>query len=344
MAGEGLELSSGGEITKSRDFDIEWWTETRPRYGPLREVADGGKLRNLFISTKASVAITEADRLRRYLDKSSSVVFAQNGMSKLWPPHGSLYVASRYQAANAPNFLACVVNHGVLSTGPFRSIHAAPADAFIAPVLLNPQPPPSVEFFTKQITTTPRLNTKSVTSGELWLLQLEKLVMNAVINPLSALLRCKNGELFTSEDPDDPLVQVLVKLLGETSAVLQALINHDSSTDILTSYVKQIQPSESDLTNASLSKLKSEVTNKFSHANLKRKLYTFGIKVGENRSSMLQDVEAGKKTEIRDFNGWIVDMAAFLADDLDVSTHLGLIELVEKNVVLNKGELAERLL
>ncbi|KAG8407598.1 2-dehydropantoate 2-reductase (Ketopantoate reductase) (KPA reductase) (KPR) [Metarhizium acridum] len=344
VQGGGVELTCGSVVIKNKDFDIEWWTRTAPDHGPVREVADGKKLRNLFISTKASAAMTEADRLRGYLDRHSTVVFAQNGMSKLWPPHGQAYIAHRYEAGNAPSFLACIVNHGVLSTGPFKSIHTAPADASIGPVLVNPQPPPSVDFFMAQVAAAPLLNSKSVSAGDLWLLQLEKLVMNAIINPLTALLRCKNGELFAGGELNNPLGQVLNKLLAETSAVIHALVNHESSADILASYMHQNQPSKSDIPTENVHELRKGLAERFSLPCLKKKLYRFGVQVGENRSSMLQDVEAGKPTEIRDFNGWLVDMAAFLGQRLDVSTHRTLIELVEGNVILNQAELVRRLL
>ncbi|KAG6005762.1 hypothetical protein E4U21_007713 [Claviceps maximensis] len=363
VASEGICLTQcgSGKTIKNKDFTIEWWTETKPLYGPAREVADGGKLRNLFISTKTSFAVMEADRLRRYLDKSSSVVFAQNGMSKLWPPHGPLYMTSRYPPGNTPNFSACVVNHGVLSTGPFHSIHMAPANASLGPVFWNADSSllqaqqkrrksalTGVDFFLDYIATAPLLDTKLVSSGELWLLQLDKLVMNAVINPLTALLRCKNGALFTSRDPEDPLVRLLDKVLEETSAVLQALINHDTSTDMLVSYAQQfLQSGEShhcdDEVKSTLIRIRSELMERFSLPNLKSKLYAFGKKVGENRSSMLQDVEAGKSTEIRDFNGWIADMATFLDTRLDVTAHRGLVDLIENHEILGKEELAKRI-
>ncbi|KND91594.1 hypothetical protein TOPH_03781 [Tolypocladium ophioglossoides CBS 100239] len=73
-------------------------------------------------------------------------------------------------------------------------------------------------------------------------------------------------------------------------------------------------------------------------------LHAFGARVGENTSSMLQDVQAGRQTEVRDFNGWLVDTAAFLDQGLDVSTHRALVALVESGTVLNKEELGERLL
>ena len=344
--GEGIELTRDGLATKNKDFNVEWWTDTAPEHGRVQEVANGHKLRNLLIATKASAAMPEADRLRGYLDSNSTIVFAQNGMSKLWPPHGPTYLTSRYLSGSAPNVLACVVNHGVLSAGPFKSVHTAPADACVGPVLLSTQPPPSVEYLTAKIASTPLLNFKAVSSGELWLLQLEKLVMNAVINPLTALLRCKNGDLFTSEDQNDPLTPALDKILSQTSTVLRALINHDDSAGILASYARSSQQHMSDDGHhkETIDSHRMELAERFSQSRLKSKLCTFGRKVGENRSSMLQDIEAGRQTEVRDFNGWIMDTATYLDDTLDISAHRALTEWVERGLIFDRQELAQRLL
>ncbi|KAK2757910.1 hypothetical protein FQN54_004316 [Arachnomyces sp. PD_36] len=364
VTSDGLELvdRSSGKTIKNKGFKIEWWTEIRPPYGPVREVGNGAKLRNVFIATKAAAGYSEADRLRRYLGRSSSVVFAQNGVSKLWPPHGHLYVAARYPAGgDTPKFSACIVNHGVLSTGPFQSVHAVRAHAFIGPVLWAscPLSPPCAlrqtkqivspcdDFFIKYIITTPYLATKLVSSGELWLLQLEKLVMNLAINPLTTLLRCKIGHMFASRDQQqDPVMRVLDELLRQTTAVLQGLINHDSSTDILASYVQQLQPFSDGSHNFQeiLARTREELVKRFSQPSLKSRLYTFGLKLAEHRSSMLQDAEAGKKTEIREVNGWIVEMADFLGTGIDVGIHRNLIKLIERGEILNREELARRLL
>ncbi|KAJ4155411.1 hypothetical protein LMH87_000654 [Akanthomyces muscarius] len=350
----------GGRMLKSKRFNIEWWTEAKPQYGPVREVANGGTLGKVFISTKADAGLAEVDRFRRYLGRLSSVVFAQNGVSKLWPPYGPLYLAHRYDFNDTPTFSACVVNHGVSSAGPFLSIHAAPADASIGPILYSSGPPLPYEGHTKKkkakwkwgssfshyISTTPHLDTKLVCAGELWLIQLEKLVTNATINPLTALLRCKTGELFTSYASEDSLARVLDKLLWQASAVIQALINHHASLDIVTSYAETVQrliPGADDYYK-NFANIRRKLTVRFSQPVLKAKMYAFGRKISEHRSSMLQDVEAGRRTEIQDLNGWIVDMADFLGTGLDVSVHCGLIELIESGRVLDKRELARELL
>ncbi|KAF9767000.1 Ketoisovalerate reductase bea2 [Fusarium sp. DS 682] len=348
--GIGLADLSSGKILINKRFTVEWWTETRPQYGPVREVADGKKLRNVFISTKAEAGLAEADRIRRYLGKSSSVVFAQNGVCKLWPPHGPLYISHRYPAGDPPIFSACVVSHGVASAGPFLSIHAAPADAYIGPVCWAsyqeaPSKQPSDDFFIRYIASTPSVNTKQVSSGEIWLIQLEKLVMNAAINPLTALLRFKTGQLFTAYEPEDPLARVIDKLLWQTSAVIQGIIGHDASLGVITCYAEQLLRVGPDSNRHDhIAKVRKKLTERFSQPILKSKLYAFGLKIFEHRSSMLQDLEAGRKTEIRDFNGWVVDMAGFLDTDLDVSIHQVLIALVERCEILDKEELGRTLL
>ncbi|RKK79566.1 hypothetical protein BFJ71_g16191 [Fusarium oxysporum] len=345
--GVGLADLSSGKLFVNKHFTVEWWTETRPQCGPVREVADGKKLRNIFISTKAEAGLTEADRIRRYLGRSSSVVFAQNGVCKLWPPHGPLYISHRYPAGDSPTFSACVVSHGVASAGPFLSIHTAPADAYIGPVCWasdprTPRKQPLDDFFIQYIASTPCLNTKQVSTGEIWLLQLEKLVINAAINPLTALLRYKTGQLFTIYDSEDPLIRVIEELLWQTSAVIQELIDHNSSVSVITSYAEHLYRGGN--WHHHMAKVRKKLAERFSQPVLKSKLYAFGLKIFEHRSSMLQDLEAGRKTEIRDCNGWVVDMASFLDTDLDVSVHRGLIALIERCEVLCKEDLGRILL
>ncbi|KAM5353815.1 hypothetical protein ACJ41O_000465 [Fusarium nematophilum] len=328
----GIELARSGTLEVNKKFDIEWWTETRPEFGPVRQVADGAKLRNLIITTKASAALPQVDRARGYLDKNSTVAFAQNGMSKLWPPHGPSYVSRRFPPGDAPNFLACVTTHGVTSQGPFKSLHASEADVAVGSVLPNETSSQQAAYLVKQMLGAPHLNARSVSRGELWVLQLEKLVVNAVINPLTALLGCKNGALFT--EPDGILASVIDRLLGEASRVLQLLVSHESCAEIISRKAPSHAKTALDLSPSSL-------RDRFSQARLKDLVYRVGHKVRDNTSSMLQDVRAGRSTEIRDFNGWIVETAAFLDPSLDVTGHRTMVDLVEagRRTTLNVDQL-----
>lgn len=369
MESDGIEITRLGVLKKAKNFDIEWWTETPPEHGEVREVAGGSKLHSLIIATKSSSAMPEADRMRGYLDSGSTVVFLQNGMSKLWPPHGQTYLAHRYPDGNWPSILAGVNNHGVISQGPFKSLHASPADTAIGPVLVNQRgvlncaeeststsnkadtntSTSSVSHLTNTIAGATLLNAKAVSSADLWVLQLQKLVVNSTINPLTAVLRCKNGKLFENED--GPIGQVIDKLLAESSAVLQALIEHPSSTEILAvGSGSGGSTCDSDETPGAagihrLDHLRQQLNTRFSHPELRSMLYRLGQVVKDNTSSMLQDVRAGKQTEIRDFNGWLVDTASFLShglpNGLEVPNHKALIDLVENGAIMDEVQLGK---
>lgn len=317
----GIEMTRYGHLERLSNFDIEWWTDEKPTVGPVQEVAQGGQIRNLIVATKAPDAISEVDRLRRYLECSSTVAFVQNGMNRLWPPQGALYSAHRYPAGNHPNFLHGVTMHGVFSEGPFQSVHAAPADVVIGPVLSNEKHADAAEYLTKLITTAPHLAGRAVPASELWILQLEKLVINLIINPLTAILRVRNGELFV--DQDGEIVEVMDKLLKETSDVLHALVQHESSREILKDSNIPID----------------SIIRRLAAPTLRDMLWRVSEKVKFNKSSMFQDVQAGKQTEIREFNGWLVETAELLDQGLDVSTHKLVIELVERGTRLDKAEL-----
>lgn len=322
----GISMIRNGVPERTSNLEIEWWTEEKPSVGPVREIADGGRISNLIVATKAQDAIPQADSLRHYLDSESTVVFIQNGVNRLWPPHGEAYNAHRYPESTHPNWLHGVTMHGVYSEGPFSSVHASPADVVIGPVCPNLKQPEKPGYLTGLITKAPHLAGRAVPRSQLWILQLEKLVINMTFNPLTAVLRVKNGDLFS--DPNGEVPKVIDILLKETSNVLQALLRHESSQTILRDNEVPLE----------------DLVQRFSAPNLRQLIYRIGEKVKHNKSSMFQDIEFGKQTEIMEFNGWLVETAKFLDPSLDVSSHKVLIALVEQRVKLDKAELSRRLL
>lgn len=322
----GIEITRYGIPERVSNLDIEWWTADKPSMGPVREIAGGNQIGNLIVATKAPDAVPRLDSLRRYLGSSSTVLFVQNGVNRLWPPHGSTYNDYRYPGGQHPNWLHGVTMHGVYSEGNFKSVHAAPADITIGPVCSSDKHPEKASYLTEMITRAPHLAARAVSKPQLWVLQLEKLVINSIINPLSAVLRVKNGELFADTDGD--VVKVMDALLNETSNVLRALVRHKSSTQILQG--------------GGISE--EALMQRLSAMRLRELLHQVGEKVKHNRSSMLQDTEAGKQTEIGEFNGWLVETAEILDLGLDVSSHKIVIDLVRKGVELDENQLGRHVL
>ncbi|KAI0389282.1 6-phosphogluconate dehydrogenase C-terminal domain-like protein [Xylariaceae sp. FL0594] len=389
----GIELKGGVEgremVYRCDDFDVEWWTEERPPPGEKEvEVEEVPEIANIVIATKAADAMTQVDRLRRYLGPNSTVAFAQNGVCRLWPPLGEVYVRTRYkEGSSGPNWIACVNMHGVYSEGrPFRSVHAAPATALVGPVLTSTSSRATSSsssdsdsdtfidddggsYLMRQISRAPSLEARQVSRKELWTAQLEKLVVNVVINPLTAVLRCKrNGEIFSSttpvrDDDDDRLPIVIDELLREASACLSALIRDEGSDEILLSHsdadsVTMHEKEKEKEKAKEREREREELLDRFSFASLKKTVLEVGEKVKDNTSSMAQDMAAGKRTEIDEMNGWLVDTANVLQASsrlnrssvvgeelrLRLPTHEKLIQLVKSREHLSRGELCERLL
>ncbi|KAI0486928.1 ketoisovalerate reductase [Xylaria cf. heliscus] len=346
VAEPGIELTRHGKAHRNADFAIEWWTDAAPCGGPASEVAAGRSISNLIVATKAADALPQIDRVRRYLSSASAVAFAQNGMCKLWPPVGDAYVRARFPDGTNPNWIACVTTHGVTSQGPFKSIHAAPANALVGPVMRGGVGRVGEEeqagYLMRQIASAPGLDARQVSRKELWVAQLEKLVVNAVINPLTAVLRCKNGEIFVARG--DALPDVIDKLLSEASETLSALIREPASDEILISEPLNQEATSNNPVTESLGTSREQLLERFSFPQLRSMVLDVGTKVAANTSSMLQDVRAGKSTEIDDFNGWLVDTAKLIGQGLRLPTHEKLIALVKDQAALTRDELCARLL
>ncbi len=77
---------------------------------------------------------------------------------------------------------------------------------------------------------------------------------------------------------------------------------------------------------------------RFSPPRLKEMVLRVGEKIKDNISSMLQDVRAGKQTEISEINGWLVDTAEYLGG-LDVTSHQTIVALVQGGVVVDEADL-----
>lgn len=148
------------------------------------------------------------------------------------------------------------------------------------------------------------LGTTVTNRRELRQAQLLKLVVNAIINPLTVIFNCKNGQLI-----DEPPRVTLMKLLAtETGTVVRALL----------------QASRQDITCFSDDKLVDLVM-------------TVAEKTGQNTSSMLQDIQAGRQTEVDYINGYLTTQAKRLG--LPCPNNTALTEMVKQRHVIDNGSM-----
>jgi 2-dehydropantoate 2-reductase len=121
----------------------------------------------------------------------------------------------------------------------------------------------------------PILDARIFSADELIQLQIEKLVVNAMINPLTVIFNRRNGELFTNSK----ILALMRLLLQEAGNVIRSL--PELYDDLATS-------------------------QRFSKARLESIVLDVAQKTSKNTSSMLQDVKAGRQTEIDYINGYVV--------------------------------------
>jgi 2-dehydropantoate 2-reductase len=219
--------------------------------------------------------------------------------------------ASLFKPALKPALYAGIVNHGVYSTGPFSAVHAGLADIAIGAV-----PRPGVEtredasggYLVQLMLNCKPLACRFLSDGELLAAQLKKLAVNAVINPLTVIFDCLNGELFKS-DAKDRLIRALIE---EISAVFVALLR-----------------SENESTDARLEEFSSE--------ELYIVVRDIGAKTALNISSMRQDYIHRRATEINYINGYILRRGKALGISCPINAKL--VDLVLKRTVILEADI-----
>ena len=219
-----------------------------------------------------------------------------------------------------PNYMASIISHGLSSVGAFSSVHAG-MGAVIIGVLPSGQlveaqkdrndpttPAVPSRYLIQQILSTPALAAKEVSTIEVIQARMEKLIMNAMINPLTVIFDRRNGDLFGYSK----ILSLMQLLLCEALLVLRALPE-------LRKY--------------------SGCAHRFSTERLERLIRDIAEVNAKNRSSMLQDVQAGKQTEIEYINGYIIKRGEQLG--IDCLHNRTLVKMVKENWVINESRIDE---
>ena len=226
-------------------------------------------IRHLIVATK-SYQLRDALRpLLPRLSRSTTIVLTQNGVPAL--------PADLFPRADAiPRCFTAVTTHGIYSSATERF---AVTLAGVGSVVVGPVSAASAgsggdsgsdSWLLEQLA---RTGAEIVhTPSELQCRQRAKLAVNAAINPLSALHGVRNGQLLGIPTAVDAMRAVVAELV--------AVARPDGGYGC---------PAEQEQEQDELWR----VVERVAHA------------TQNNYSSMLQDVRAGRRTEVREINGWI---------------------------------------
>jgi 2-dehydropantoate 2-reductase len=134
---------------------------------------------------------------------------------------------------------------------------------------------PNQRYLLRTLLRVPALGAASFSPPDLLQMQLEKLAVNCIVNPLTVLLDARNGALLYNY----ALTRTMRLLLSEVSLVIRSLPELQ--------YIPNVQ-------------------SRFDPGRLETIVVGVANKTKDNISSMLADARAGRQTEIDYINGWIV--------------------------------------
>ncbi len=219
--------------------------DTTHHFSCLRPGDLSGQISTLLLCTKSYATLEALAPLMPYINEQTQIYLFQNGL-------GSQYaLLNRYPHLK---FCAAVSTEGAYRDSDGTLVHAGKGQTFLG--WLNPRSESC------EILPAPQLEQAVVPdiAERLW----RKLAINCAINPFTAILRCRNGEITDS----DLFRSLWQPLLDELSMLLNA----------------------------------QGIAS--SRAELREQILEVIHKTGQNYSSMCQDVLRGRPTEIDDINGF----------------------------------------
>lgn len=265
-------------------------------------------IHNLIVTTKTVRTISALSGLKHRLSRDSTICFLQNGMGVIDAVNKEIFP----DEATRPSYIQGIVSHGanvppeIAEKDPFFVVHAGHGTISLGAVPRKslakqveeaerpPTPtgpdtgndgqvkreqveelPASSRYLLRTLARTPVLAAVAYTPLELLQLQLEKLAVNSILNPLTALFDDRNGSL----NYNFPVTRLKRLMLAETSLVIRSL------------------PELKGLPN---------VPSRFSAERLENVVFRVADQTRDNISSMLADIRAGRQTEIEYINGYIV--------------------------------------
>lgn len=273
----GLRLGENGNLQEQEEFDAEM----------LGEPADSQPIHNLVVCVKASATTPALESVRHRLGPYSTICFFQNGLGQAEDLNKCVFP----DTSTRPTYIFGIMRHGVYLNSSTEVILASSNGCAALGIMRNDESvsrESQPQFLIDHLLRSPVLHCEKMKWTYFLREQLLKLAANCVLNPLTALLDVRNGDIKDSRD----LGPLHCRLLKEISMVYEKLPELQSFPRDLAHFPVQL------LEDALL-----ETINK----------------TAQNSSSMREDIRKGRETEIEYINGWIVRRGRDLGIDCVVN-------------------------
>ncbi|KAF7502666.1 hypothetical protein GJ744_005279 [Endocarpon pusillum] len=268
--------------------------------GP-EEVLPTGEVRiyTLIVTVKGPATVRALQSVKHRISSGTTVCLMQNGMGQVDELNREVFTDPKTR----PTYMLGVISHGVFLSRQFAVHHAGIGSTAIGVVRdlerhpLPPKSPPvslteldrkrmypsdqdlyaniTSRYLLRTLTRSPILVCAAFPYLDLLQIQLEKLAINCIVNPITALMNVPNGSLFGNSS----LSKVSRLLIAEISAVMRGLPELEGVPSVRV---------------------------RFSPERLETLYIGVAHRTAQNSSSMREDIRNGKDTEIDYINGYIV--------------------------------------
>lgn len=309
---------------------------------PMHKVDPLHKIESLIITTKAHSTVPAVQRLLPRLSADSTIVLLQNGLGVYEQlcqdffrnprsrPH--FILASNTHGAWAKAFNTIVhagqgaIEFGIVPDPRERDFEANLRDESIPKLErqlriddigqptndLDYEHYRSLRLTVAALSAMESLHTQWKSINNIQVAMRRKLVVNAVINPLTALMGCRNGDLFSTEGSR----RIAKRVCREAAGAYTSELKHATR-----SYLEDIgdPQNEGEMTIRRLPRV-------LEWNMLEDEVYRVAELTKGNLSSMLVDVRQGKRTEIDFLNGYLLRLGK--AHGYNMPTNAMLIDLM----------------
>lgn len=274
----------------------------------------GEEIENLIITTKTYQTEEALKDYLPFIKPTSNILLIQNGLGVV----DQLYQNVWPDVSKRPNIFQGVISHGAFVTANtgdnYEISHAGFGDLKIAKFprdLTNPvEEKYEKPLMLKQLEDAMGLETSSLSYSDLSLIQIKKFVVNACINPVTAVVDCVNGELRSYNDLKALFYDIISEIVDVFLKTNPLLKQNPKTKEVL---------NKNDLTDYVV--LCGTVWNV------------------NNSSSMRQDTLHLRQTEIDYINGYVVKVAE--DNGLKADVNKTITQLVKLRLSLNQSRVAK---
>lgn len=297
-----------GQRIRMMEYDSEF-TSSGYKFEAVHDVHNNKPIDNLIVCSKAGATVKALQSVSGRLHQDSSILFLQNGMGMVENVNAEVFPDVRTR----PWYSVGITTHGVHSQSSWTIVHAGYGTTHLATMPRAISHPEEKQtglvdhpgrFILGHLQMSPILTALELPYEKMLQFQWEKLAINAVINPISVMLNCHNGDVAKNMDA----LELGLRIVTEISTVVKAL--------------PELQGF-------------SYLEDRFEPDRLMDSVANVAYNTAYNLSSMLQDVRLGRKTEIEYINGYIFRRGAALGIPCPVNQTM--VELVRARCRLIHG-------